>query len=457
MNLTSYSTFPPRKEDEPQASSILENITDGFIALDSEWRYVYVNAEAERLHGMSREEHLGKVIWDLFPGMLGTAIYEKLHRAVSEGIPVECENYCEAGDQWFRVKAYPRQEGGLSIYFRDVTAQRRAEAIQQQAQEALRESEARLNAIVGQATVGIAEEDLAGRFTLVNDYFCTMLGRTREEMLTLSLEDVTHPDDLPLTLEAFHKGIAQGSPYTLEKRWRRPDGSVIWANNSVNVIPGADGKPSRVVLISVDITERKRVERELQSSEERFRTMADALPQLVWTCTPEGECDYLSPQWKAYTGLGDEETLGFRWLDAVLHPDDRERTLEAWMQAVTGKAEYDVEYRMRRHDGVYRWFKARATPFRNGHDEIVKWFGTSTDIDGQICTERELRRANQDLEQFAFSASHDLQEPLRMVSIFSQMLRKKYAGQLDGEADEFIDYITRGASQMEMLLKDLLT
>jgi PAS domain S-box-containing protein len=620
MDLTTFDTFPPHKEEEEKASSILESITDGFITLDSEWRYIYVNAEAERLNGLSREEHLGKVAWDLFPGVAGTQLEERLRRAVAEGKPVEFENYYGPWDRWFRLKAYPLREGGLSIYFRDITPERKAEAVRQRAEEALRESEARLNAIIGQATAGIAEGDLTGRFTLVNDRYCAMVGRTREEMLGLNVGDITHPDDLSLTQEMLRHAIAHERPYTIEKRYLRPDGSIIWTNNSVNLIVGADGKPSRLVIVSVDITERKqaqlrhafltqlddatrpltssaevtqiaarllgeylsvnrcayadvesdentavvrgsynrdvpsitgryklsefgrefarcmqearpyvvedaeldprvsrvreayrsaqiraalcvsllkdgrvaaglalhqktprrwtgeeielvrvvasrcwesieraRAERELQTSEERFRTMTEALPQLVWTCNPEGDCDYLSRQWIAYTGLTEEKTIGYRWIDAVLHPEDRARTREAWMQALEGQADYDIEYRMRRHDGVYRWFKARATPFRNGRGEIVKWFGTSTDIDRQICTERELRRANQDLEQFAFSASHDLQEPLRMVSIFSQMLKRKYAGQLDEEADEFIQYITRGATQMEMLLKDLLT
>ena len=620
MDLITFDTFPPRKEEEEKASSILESISDGFVTLDREWRYIYVNAEAERLNGLSRAAHLGNVIWELFPGLAGTVLEEKLRRAVAEGKPVEFEGYYGPWDRWFRLKAYPLREGGLSIYFREITSERKAEAVRKRAEEALRESEARLNAIIGQATAGIAEGDMTGQFTLVNDRYCAMVGRTREEMLRLNVREITHPEDLALTQEMLQHAIAHEKPYTIEKRYLRPDGSVIWTNNSVSLILAADGKPSRLVAVSVDITERKqaelrhsflmqlddatrpltssaevteiaarllgehlgvnrcayadvendentavvrgsynrdvpsitgryklsefgrefarcmqegrpyivedaeldprvsrvreayrsaqirsavavsllkdgkvaaglalhqktprhwsreeielvrvvanrcwesieraRAERELQTSEERFRTMTEALPQLVWTCNPDGHCDYLSRQWIAYTGLSVDKTLGYRWIDAVLHPEDRARTREAWMRAVEGKADYDIEYRMRRRDGVYRWFKARATPFRNGRGEIIKWFGTSTDIDRQIRTERELRRANQDLEQFAFSASHDLQEPLRMVSIFSQMLKKKYAGQLDGQADEFIQYITRGASQMEMLLKDLLT
>ena len=115
---------------------------------------------------------------------------------------------------------------------------------------------------------------------------------------------------------------------------------------------------------------------------ERWRTLADALPNLVWTDTPDGQCDYLSSQWGAYTGIPECDLLGLRWLD-VLHPDDRERTFACWNAACKGEAVYDLEYRLRRHDGEFRWFKTRGVPVRDADGPIVKWFGTCTDVDDQ--------------------------------------------------------------------------
>jgi len=137
------------------------------------------------------------------------------------------------------------------------------------------------------------------------------------------------------------------------------------------------------------LEELERRAKALRVSEARYRTLTETLPQLVWTCLPDGSCDYLSRQWVDYTGVPEHEQLGVRWLD-VLYPDDRDRTLAHWMGAVAGRHAYDVDFRIRRHDGVYRWFKARATPVLNEAGVTAYWFGTCTDIQTIVET-RELQ------------------------------------------------------------------
>jgi PAS domain S-box-containing protein len=141
----------------------------------------------------------------------------------------------------------------------------------------------------------------------------------------------------------------------------------------------------------------------LRESEQRWRSLAEALPNLVWTDRPDGTCDYLSGQWGKYTGIPEDELLGFAWLERVVHPDDRERTLDCWMTAVAGKGIYDLEYRIRRHDGEYRWFKTRGVPIRDGQGRIVKWFGTCTDIEEQKRAVEELRQSEERFRQLADS------------------------------------------------------
>ena len=138
--------------------------------------------------------------------------------------------------------------------------------------------------------------------------------------------------------------------------------------------------------------ERSRSEASQRESEARFRVLTESLPQLVWSALPDGRFDYLSRQWVAYTGVPEAEQLDLRWLDLVIHPEDRERTLEHWLGAVAGRHSYEIEYRIRAADGAYRWFQTRGVPLRDGQGEILKWFGTCTDIENQKQAEADLRR-----------------------------------------------------------------
>jgi PAS domain S-box-containing protein len=143
-------------------------------------------------------------------------------------------------------------------------------------------------------------------------------------------------------------------------------------------------------LLEGEVAERTRTEQSLRESELRLRTLAESLPQLVWTCNPDGWCDYLSPQWLEYTGRPESEQIGFGWAEQ-LHPDDRERAQAAWTAATERGDYFDVEFRIRRFDGVYRWFKTRALPLRDSTGRIVKWFGSNTDIQEMKFAEERLQ------------------------------------------------------------------
>ena len=153
-----------------------------------------------------------------------------------------------------------------------------------------------------------------------------------------------------------------------------------------------DGSLRFIEGLNLDMTRQKQAEEELRESEQRWRSLTEALPQLVWSATPDGACDYFSTQWTQHTGVPESDLLGWRWL-ATLHPDDREPTRRLWTDSVAGRGPYDVEYRVRRSDGVYRWFKTRGTPIRDSEGHIVKWFGTCTDITDLRQTEEACGRA----------------------------------------------------------------
>jgi PAS domain S-box-containing protein len=143
---------------------------------------------------------------------------------------------------------------------------------------------------------------------------------------------------------------------------------------------------------------RRRAEEALRESEQRWRSLTEALPQLVWGARPDGVCDFFSAQWTNYTGVKESDLLGWRWMEA-LHPDDREPTRQFWMESVAGRRPYDVEYRVRRSDGTYGWFKTRGTPIRESDGRIVKWFGTCTDITDRKRAEQALKDQEMELRQ----------------------------------------------------------
>jgi two-component system CheB/CheR fusion protein len=135
-----------------------------------------------------------------------------------------------------------------------------------------------------------------------------------------------------------------------------------------------------VVITFSDATAARALETALKDQANQLQQMADSLPTLVWGCSPDGACEYLSRQWLEYTGIPAKEQHGFGWLEQI-HPDDRGRVRDEWRAAIRKGAPFDSEFRIRRADGAYRWFKARSVPIRDSHNAIVKWYGTNTDID----------------------------------------------------------------------------
>ncbi|HTS50609.1 MAG TPA: ATP-binding protein [Bryobacteraceae bacterium] len=194
---------------------------------------------------------------------------------------------------------------------------------------------------------------------------------------------------------------------------------------------------------------------EVEKERERFAFMAESMPQKIFTASPTGESLYLNKLWMDFTGLPFEQLKEWGW-EQFIHPDDLEESLRVWRRSIETGQPLQLTNRFRRADGVYRWHLNRARAMRNAEGEIILWVGSSTEIHEQKEAEEELRRANEDLQQFAYSASHDLQEPIRNVAVYSEIIARRYQDALDDEGRQFLGFLREGGRRLATLVNDLL-
>ncbi len=272
--------------------------------------------------------------------------------------------------------------------FSQVLAQRDADKDQ------LRASEERFELAMQAANEGIWDWWIATNVVYFSPRWKQMLGYEDHELANIVAEWETrlHPDDTQRAKTAIAEHLAGRTPYyELEHRLLHKDGSYRWVLSRGIAVRDTDGQPYRMAGSHSDITERKRTEVELRESEIRFRTMADTAPVLLWMAGPDGLCDFFNQPWLNFTGRTLEQELGNGWAECV-HPDDRQRCLDSYFSAFHARQPFEIEYRLRRADGAYRWLLERGMPRFHPDGSFAGYIGSNVDITTTKQATETLRR-----------------------------------------------------------------
>jgi PAS domain S-box-containing protein len=251
----------------------------------------------------------------------------------------------------------------------------------------------RLASIFACSNDAIVVKTLDGIVTSWNPGAETVYGFSAQEMIGHPIA-VTIPPDCLDDFQTMMQQVARGEQVRQHETLRiRKDGETFHVSLSISPLKDETGRIVGASTIARDISEHKRAEQALRDSEDAFRTLANFVPQLVWMCAPDGLSVYFNQRWVEYTGLTLEESYGRGW-NTPFHPDDKQAAWDAWNHATATGDIYRVESRLRAADGSYRWFLMRGVPLRDAAGNIVKWFGTCTDVDDVKRAEAKLRQAS---------------------------------------------------------------
>ena len=291
------------------------------------------------------------------------------------------------------------------------------------AEKELQESREKLDlALSASGLVGTWDWDVTADLVTADERFARLYGLSPgAAAVGLPLEKFTqaiHPDDRDRVSREIAQGIKTPGPVRFEYRLLRPDGEIRWVVASGLAIADASGQVSRLPGIVVDITDERRIAEQLAESEMRFRTLADTMPQMVWSTLADGFHDYYNARWYEFTGVPEGSTDGEGWND-MFHPDDQERAWQVWRHCLDTGEPYNIEYRLRHHSGEYRWVLGQALPIRDSAGRIVRWFGTCTDI-------HEAKLAQEEREVIAQELSHRIKNIFAVIGGIVALAARTY-------------------------------
>lgn len=348
-----------------------------------------------------------------------------------------------------------------------------------EAEQSLRRKEAELKLIVDTVPALVAYIDRDLRYGLVNRAYEKWFGLAPEHVRGRQVREILG-EKVFARLEPRFAHVMTGEEIAFEELAEYRHGGTRWVNALYTPHRDDSGEVVGCFVLVLDITARKHAEQEMAELAERYRFLADAMPQNVWTADAKGKHDYVNRRWCEYTGLPAASAADKSWLD-IVHPDDREETALLWARAVAAGASYRIEHRLRDVAGNYHWFLSLALARQDQEGRVVQWVGTSTNIHAlrraylELAEARaelrrhadrlesevrartaSLREVNEELEAFTYSASHDLRVPLHHIHGFAQAILEDREAGLSPSGHANMRLILNAAERMDTLIKDLL-
>ncbi|HSI76116.1 MAG TPA: PAS domain S-box protein [Lunatimonas sp.] len=452
----SFQDIHVAKSLEIKVREILESISDAFYAVDADWRFTYFNKEAERLLNRNESGLIGMTIWEEFPAILGTEIETAYRQVVNTNRPQSLEYFFPETNCWYEVNAYPSNKG-VSVYFKNVNERKQASEL---LTKAFKEKNEILESI-GDAFFAVNKD---WTVTYWNKQAENILGRKREAMVGKNLwEEYADAIDSDFYRQ-YHIALSTGEIISFEEYYVTLD---IWVE--VTVYPSESG----LSIYFKDITLRKKADIRLLQANERFKLATKATNDLIWDWDIENNAFFRTKNINKFFGRNSVLKMKENqfWEDKF-HPDDLEQIKKSMQNSLNDpkSQRWEMEYRIFNENQEELSVIDRGIIVRNDTGRAVRMVGAMTDLTRQKKMEnelfqlneslkkyaRELERSNEELEQFAFVTSHDLQEPLRMISSFMDQLKRKYGNQLDEKAHEYIHFASDGAKRMKQIILDLL-
>ena len=316
----------------------------------------------------------------------------------------------------YRAPHRPSERDGRLL---DLLARHAADLVERlRAEEALRLSETRFRTLASHAPVGIFQADALGNCEFANERWSEMTGLSQQEACGPGWTMALHPEDRERVQREWYEAAAAAREFVGEYRFRTPGGKVTWVSGSAVALRSDTGAIAGYLGTVVDITARKETEEALRASERRFRQLADAMPQIVWTAGRDGQIDYLNRRWTEFSGQ--PGAVGNDAWGPLLHPEERGAAGERWAASVATGAPFEMELRLLDRHRTYRWHLLRTVAVKDEAGLVTRWYGTATDIQEQKRAEEASRYLAEASAALAAVVDHEstLQKVARLAVPF---------------------------------------